>query len=99
MNWRRGLFRLWVVFAFLWIGVSGWYQYINKPWNQNWGPFQTEDRCWNAIAKWPDGQDMAPWEALGDEMDTPGNIETNMSVVKTFGTICGEIERRIWRIC
>ena len=22
-----------------------------------------------------------------------------LSVVKTFGTICGEIERRIWRIC
>jgi hypothetical protein len=26
-------------------------------------------------------------------------IDGVMSVVKTFGTISGEIERRIWRIC
>jgi hypothetical protein len=76
MNWQRGLLRLWVVFAVLWIGISGWYEYVNKPRNQNWGPFNSENRCWNAIAKWPDGQRMTPWDML-DEMDTPENVEIN----------------------
>ena len=41
MNWRRGLLRLRMVFAVIWIGISGWYEYINKPWNLNWGLHQT----------------------------------------------------------
>jgi hypothetical protein len=78
MNWRRGLFRLWVVFAFLWIGVTGWYEYVNKPWNENWPTdFNTEGRCWDALAKWPDGQRMTDWDALFAEMDVPENVEIN----------------------
>jgi len=24
MNWRRGLFRLWIIFSIIWIGYAGW---------------------------------------------------------------------------
>jgi hypothetical protein len=76
-NWQRGFLRLWIALAVVWIGLSGWYQYVNKPWNQDWGPFNTNSRCWDALAVWPDSQRMAPWDVLGNELDTPANIEAN----------------------
>src|SRR5262249_7282311 len=38
------------------------------------------------------GEPAAAWRAAGFN-------DVRVSVVKTFGTISGEIERRIWRIC
>lgn len=31
MNWRRGLFRAWIVASVLWIACMGWYQYYSIP--------------------------------------------------------------------
>jgi hypothetical protein len=46
------------------------------------------------------GSSELPECRCGKEMQVAGVGElSNLSVVKTFGTICGEIERRIWRIC
>ena len=72
VNWRRGFFRAWLVLAVAWLGLVGWYEYANKPWNQSWGPasVRTEGECWITIAKWPDGQPF-DWSDLFEEADTP----------------------------
>jgi hypothetical protein len=30
MNWRRGLFRLWIVASLCWVGLVGWYVYAEE---------------------------------------------------------------------
>ena len=45
-------------------------------------------------------QDAEFLAILGDLLKRRNRVNWGtLSVVKTFGTICGEIERRIWRIC
>lgn len=37
MNWRHGLFRVWIVTSILWVAGMGWYQY------NAWSPFNQFD--------------------------------------------------------
>jgi hypothetical protein len=77
VNWRRGFFRAWVVVALAWVGVMGWREYTNKPWNLEWGVgFRTEGECWDRLAKWPDGQPFDLWDVF-DDVDVPSNVELN----------------------
>src|SRR5262249_35205719 len=77
MNWRRGFFRAWLVFAVAWIALTGWNVCGSKPWNQNWVRCpQTEGECWDRVAKWPDGQRFTVWD-IGEEADVESNVEIN----------------------
>jgi hypothetical protein len=79
VNWTRGFLRVWIVLALAWIGVVGWREYANKPWNLDWGTasIRLEGECWDKLAKWPDGQPFSQWDALLTEDDTEGNVEIN----------------------
>jgi hypothetical protein len=81
LNWSRGFFRAWAVFALAWVCLAGWwwYEYANKaPW-LDWTNIQVGDDCWVRFAKWPDGQPFANnfFEIFDDEIDVPSNIELN----------------------
>jgi hypothetical protein len=75
VNFGRGFFRAWLVLSVVWIGLIGWLEYTNKPWNLNWGPSR-EGKCWTQLAKWPDGQPFN-WFDLDDEVDVASNVELN----------------------
>jgi len=36
MNWRRGLFRFWLVVSLIWIGLVGWYTYETDIAQRQW---------------------------------------------------------------
>ena len=72
--WRRGLFRVWVVLALLWIAFAGWIAYEGINWYTG---VQTEGECWDRHAVWPDGQHFAQFDLWGREIDTPSNVDLN----------------------
>ena len=78
-NWRRGLFRVWLVLSLAWICATGWNEYFRKPWNMDWGTpsVRTEGECWDKLAKWPDGQLFSGWESIAEELDITQNVEIN----------------------
>jgi hypothetical protein len=75
INFKRGLFRTWLVLSLAWIGLTGWKEYYDKPWNMDWGPpgWVIGDECWDRFAKWQDG---TPWP-----VGTPDNHEDGLLAV------------------
>jgi hypothetical protein len=71
VNFGRGFFRAWLALSVVWVGIIGWLEYTNKPWN-----LSREGKCWMQLAKWPDGQPFN-WFDLDLEIDTPSNVEIN----------------------
>jgi hypothetical protein len=80
INLKRGLLRGWAVIAVVWIGLAGWREYTEKPWNWDWyyGSVRTEGECWDRLAKWPDGQPLSGREVYGDFWDKKLSTDSNM---------------------
>jgi hypothetical protein len=79
INFKRGLFRIWLALSLAWIGLTGWKEYYNKPWNMDWGPgWRVGDECWDRLAKWPDGtpynHDDGVWAAFNEYL-SPGESD------------------------
>jgi hypothetical protein len=74
INFKRGLFRGWLVLSIAWIGFAGWNEYHEAPWNLNWPLARPEGPCWDSIAIWPNGEHFY-WADISEEEDTPLNIE------------------------
>jgi hypothetical protein len=79
VNWSRGFFQGWLVFAVAWVGFIGWYEYANKSWNLDWdlASIRTDGECWTRLAKWPNGQHFDEFDLFFQEADTPSNVEIN----------------------
>jgi hypothetical protein len=63
LNWGRGFFRAWAVFASLWILFFGWQAYTTHSW---WRLY--DEGCREHVmqaAKWPDGKPFDEWERAG----------------------------------
>ena len=108
INWRRGLWRAWAVFAVLWTSFFGWSEYNAHSWS--FGPtFHTTGECWDRLAKWPNGTVMKDnWDGIGlDEYapdpDTPpliyrnGRAETDTARGDMGTGIATPFERNQWR--
>lgn len=65
MNWRRGFLRGWVVFAILWILLSGWSTF--EKWASYSDTVQVKGDCWDRLAKWQDGTPLDGWDAVAND--------------------------------
>lgn len=78
LNWRRGLFRSFLVVAVASVGYAGFHEYATRSLNfdSRIASNRAEGDCWTRIAKWPDGQPFNVFD-LFEEENTPSNIELN----------------------
>jgi hypothetical protein len=78
LNWRRGLFRSFLVVAVAWVGYAAFHEHTAKSLNfeSRTASTRSEGDCWTRIAKWPDGQPFNAFD-LFEESNTPSNVALN----------------------
>ena len=60
MNWKRGLFRLWIIASVFWVGAVGWYTYETVVVPRQKAAWQAECvNSWRATSP-PPPQDASP---------------------------------------
>lgn len=76
LNWRRGLFRSFLVVAVAWVGYAAFHEHTKLNFDSRTALTRSEEDCWTRIAKWPDGQPFNAFD-LFEEANTPSNVDLN----------------------
>jgi hypothetical protein len=87
INFKRGLFRIWLALSLVWIGLTGWKEYYNKPWNMDWGPgWRVGDECWDRLA---------PLGFSGGVRGTPGQTGKRALAHQETTDLCANTNKTI----
>lgn len=68
IEWRRGVFRAWMVFALAWVALVGWKE--RDHWSNGFSYWPSEGECWDRLAKWPDGTSFDVYDLYNDTKDS-----------------------------